>query len=203
MEETKKSGLGTAGLVLGIIGICTSFIPIINNLSFIMGILAVIFGIIALVKHDSKGKTITTIILGVLAIVITLNAQKAVSDSINEAMNNFSSDIDTMSGNNTEAVLANSVDVTFGEFQVVKGQYGITDTKLHVKVTNKTSETKSFSIQIEAINPDGSRIKSDYVYANNLTAGQSQEFDVFKYVSSEEIDKIKNATFNIIEASMY
>ena len=33
MEENKKSGLGTAGLVLGIIGVCTSFIPIINNLS--------------------------------------------------------------------------------------------------------------------------------------------------------------------------
>lgn len=54
--ETRKSGLGTVGLVLGIIGICTSFIPIINNLSFVMGVLAVIFGFIALVKQDSKGK---------------------------------------------------------------------------------------------------------------------------------------------------
>lgn len=26
-EEIKKSGLGTAGLVLGIIGVCTSIIP--------------------------------------------------------------------------------------------------------------------------------------------------------------------------------
>ncbi len=203
MEETKKSTLGTAGLVLGIIGICTSIIPIINNLSFFMGILAVIFGIIALVKKDSKGKNITTIILGILAIVITLNAQKAVSDSINEAMNTFNNDMSTMTGNNTEDVLANSVDVTLGEFQAIKGQYGMTDTKLLVKVTNKTTETKSFSIQIEAVKADGSRIKTDYVYANNLTAGQSQEFETFNYVSSEDLETMQNATFKIVEASMY
>ena len=29
--EKQKSGLATAGLVLGIIGICISFIPIVNN----------------------------------------------------------------------------------------------------------------------------------------------------------------------------
>ena len=37
--ENKKSGLATAGLVLGIIGICLSFIPILNNASFFLGIL--------------------------------------------------------------------------------------------------------------------------------------------------------------------
>ena len=44
-EETQKSGLCTAGLVLGIVGMCTSFIPIINNLSFFLGVLAIIFRI--------------------------------------------------------------------------------------------------------------------------------------------------------------
>lgn len=80
MEKTKKSGLSTAGLVLGIVGLCTSIIPIINNLSFVMGILAFIFGIISLVKGAGKGKNISAIILGILAIVITINMQKAVSD---------------------------------------------------------------------------------------------------------------------------
>lgn len=203
MEETKKTGLGTAGLVLGIIGICTSIIPIINNLSFIMGILAVIFGIIALVKHDSKGKTIATIILGILAIVITLNAQKATLDALDEAMNTFSDNMNTITGGNTEEVLANGVDVSIGDFQVEKKQYGITDTKLPVKITNKTSETKSFSIQIEAVNPDGSRINTDTIYASNLTAGQSQEFNAFNFVSSEDLEAMQNATFNVVEASMY
>ena len=80
-EETKNSGFATAGLVLGIIGACTSFIPIINNLSFILGILAIIFGIVALIKKSGRGTVIASIILGIVAIAITLSAQKSVSDS--------------------------------------------------------------------------------------------------------------------------
>ncbi len=197
--ETKKSGLGTAGLVLGIIGICTSFIPIINNLSFVMGVLAVIFGIIALAKKDSKAKTIATIILGVLAVVITLNVQKTLSDSLDVV----SKELDKATGGNTEEILKNDVEVTLGNFEVTQGQYGMTDTKLVVTVKNKKEETKSFSIQIEAVASDGSRINQDYVYANNLTAGQSQDFEIFSFISSDKLEAMKSATFKIVEASMY
>ena len=198
-EETKKSGLSTASLVLGIIGVCTSFIPIINNLSFVMGVLAVIFGIIALVKKDSKGKVITAIILGILAIAITLNSQQALSDSLDAV----SKDLDKATGNSTEEILANDVEVTLGNLEVKKGQYGTTETKLIVKVKNKTSETKSFSIQVEAVDSTGARINQDYVYANNLGAGQSQDFEIFTYISSDKLDAMKSATFKIVEALMY
>lgn len=197
-EETQKSGLYTAGLILGIIGVCTSIIPIVNNLSFVMGVLAVIFGLIS-IKKASKGKMIATIILGILAIAITLNSQKAVSDSLNA----LSEDLDTASGENTEQVLANDVDVVLGNFEATTGEYGMTDTKLTVKVTNKTNETKSFNIQVEAVDTNGNRINQDYIYANNLTAGQSQNFDIFQFVSSDQIEAMQNATFNIVEASAY
>ena len=197
-SETQKSSLCTAGLVLGIIGVCTSFIPIINNLSFVLGILAVIFGLVS-VKKASKGKMIATVILGILAIIITLSAQKTVSDSLDA----LSEDLDTASGENTEQVLANDVEVEIGNFEATTDEYGLTDTKLTVKVTNKTNETKSFTIQIEAADTNGSRINQDYVYANNLTAGQSQDFDIFQFVSSDEIEAMQNATFNIVEASAY
>lgn len=196
--ETNKTGFGTASLVLGIIGICTSFIPIINNLSFVMGILSVIFGIIALAKKDSKGKVVTSIILGILAVVITLNSQKALSDSLDAV----SKELDKATGGSTEEILKNDVEVTLGNFEVVKGQYS-TDTKLIVTVKNKTSETKSFTIQVEAVDANGSRINQDYVYANNLTAGQSQDVEIFNYVTSDKLEAMKNATFKIVEASMY
>lgn len=196
--ETQKSSLCTAGLVLGIIGVCTSFIPIINNLSFILGILAVIFGLIS-VKKANKGKMIATIILGILAIAITLSSQKAISDSLDT----LSENLDTASGENTEQVLNNDVDVVLGNFEVTTDEYGLTDTKLTVKVTNKTNETKSFNIQVEAVDSNGNRINQDYVYANNLTAGQSQNFDIFAFVSSDQIEAMKSATFNIVEASAY
>ena len=196
--ETQKSGLCTAGLVLGILGVCTSIIPIINNLSFFMGILAVIFGLVS-IKKAGKGKLIVTIILGIFAILITLNAQKATSDALNEV----SADLDKAAGNSTEEVLANDVHVELGTFEVTKGEYGNTETKLTAKVTNKTNETKSFTIQVEATDSEGNRINQDYIYANNLTAGQSQDFDIFKYVESDKIDAMKNATFKIVEASVY
>lgn len=197
--ETKKSGLGTAGLVLGIIGICTSIIPIINNLSFVMGVLAVIFGMIALAKQDSKGKTITTIILGILAVVITLNAQKTLSDSLDAV----SKELDKATGGSTEEILKNDVEVTLGNFEATKEQYGMTNTKLVVTVKNKTEETKSFNILVEAVDANGSRINQDYVYVNNLTAGQSQDIEIFNFVTSDKVEAMKSATFKIVEASMY
>lgn len=196
--ETKKSGLATAGLVLGIIGICTSFIPIINNASFVLGILSVIFGIISLVKKASKGKAIAALILGVLAVVITLSLQSSWSDSLDE----LSNELDTMTGENTEEVLKN-VEVNIGNFEVITDKYGFTETKLTVKVTNKTNEKKSFNFDIEAVASDGSRIDTDYIYANDLAAGQSQSFDLFEYVEDEKLQDMKSATFKIIEASMY
>lgn len=198
MEEKKKSGFSTAALVLGIVGICTSFIPIINNLSFIMGILAIIFAIVALAKKAGKGKIVASIILGILAIVITLNAQKAVSDTLDAASKN----LDKMAGNSTEEILKNDADVTLGDFQVVKQKY-ITDTKLVVTVKNKTTESKSFSIHIEAVDETGARIDEGYVSANDLNAGQSQNFEIFTYVSQDKLDKMKKATFKIVEVSMY
>ena len=193
MEEKKKSGFATAGLVLGIIGICTSFIPIVNNLSFVLGAIGVILAVISLVKKASKGQAIAGVILCVLAIVITINSQKALSDSLNEV----SADLNKATGASTEEVLANDANVELGKFEVTK------DTKLTVKVTNKTSEKKSFNFHIEAIDANGARINEDYVYANDLASGQSQNFEIFTLVTSDKINEMKNATFKIIEASMY
>ena len=198
-EETKNSGFATAGLVLGIIGACTSFIPIINNLSFILGILAIIFGIVALIKKSGRGKVIASIILGIVAIAITLSAQKSVSDSLD----NLSKDLDKVTGNSTEEVLANDAEVTLGSFEVTEGEYGITNTKLVVTVKNKTSEKKSFDFHIEAVDANGARVGDDYVYANDLASGQSQNFEIFTYISSDKLDAMKNATFKIVEASAY
>lgn len=119
------------------------------------------------------------------------------------SLNEVSADLDKASGNSTEEVLKNDVEVTLGNFEVEEGEYGLTNTQLKVNVKNKTSETKSFNIQIEAVDSNGTRIATDYIYANSLGAGQSQEFKVFEYVESEKLDSMRNATFKIVEASIY
>ena len=198
-SEKSKNGLVIVGIVLGIIGICLGFIPILNNISFVLGILSLLFGIIALIKKHNKGKAIATIILGVLSIVITLSLQSSWSDSLDD----LSNDLDNMSGENTEEVL-NNLDVEIGDFEVETNEYGFSETRLVVKITNKTSESKSFNLEIEAVAADGSRIKTDYIYASNLAANQSQEFEIFTYVEDDKLEQImQSAKFNIIEASMY
>jgi archaellum component FlaG (FlaF/FlaG flagellin family) len=196
--ENKKSGLATAGLVLGIIGICLSFIPIINNAAFFLGVLAIIFGIIPLIKKKSKGKAISALVLGILSIIITLSLQSSWAASLDE----ISNDLDTMTGDNTEEVLKN-LDINYGTFEIVTDEYGFTETKLTVTITNKTNERKSFNLDIEAVTTEGSRIEIDYIYATDLAAGQSQSFDIFEYIEDDKLEIMKSATFNIVEASMY
>ena len=199
MEEKKKSGLATAGMVLGIVGICTSFIPFINNLSLVMAIIAFIFGIIALVKKAGSGKAATAIILAVFTAIITLSMQNSFSNSLDKT----NKELDKAVGNSTEEILKNDANVVLNKFEVIKDKYGYEDTELKVSVTNKTSDKKSFNIHIEAVDNTGARIGDDYVYANDLGAGQTQEFKIFTYVSSDKVETMKNATFKIVEVSMY
>lgn len=202
-NEKRKSGFATASLVLGIIGLCTSFIPIVNNLSFILVLIAIVFAIVSLAKRASKGMAIAGIIISVITMILVVNSQQFFADSIDAAVNEVNDSIDTMSGANTDEVLKNNVDVEIGDFSVDTDSYGMTETVLPVTVENKSSETKSFDIQIEALDSDGSRIDTDYIYANNLSAGQSQDFKLFEYVEEEKLDAMKDATFKIVEASMY
>ena len=203
MEEKRKSGFATASLVLGIIALCTSFIPIINNMSFILALISIVFSIVALVKKASKGMAIAGIIISIISIFMVVNSQKLFVDTIDTAVNEFSDNMGQMTGDKTDEILANNVDVSVGDFSVKTGSYGITDTELPVTVKNKSTEKKSFSIQIEAVSSDGSRITSDYIYANDLSASQSQSFKLFNYVSSDNLEAMKNATFKIVKVSMY
>lgn len=198
-KEVKKSGLSTASLVLGIIGICLSFIPIINNVAFVLGILSIIFGIVTLVKKTGKGKSIAGLVLGIFAIIITLAMQNAFSSAIDD----IDKDLDKATGDATEEVLNKEVDVKLGKFTVSKDELGIEQTKLTVTVKNLTKEKKSFSIHIEAVDENGKRIEDEYVYADDLNAGQNQNFDIFTLVTSDKISTMKKATFKIVDASAY
>ena len=202
-DVKRTTGFSVASLVLSIIGICTSFIPIINNLSFMLAIIAIIFSIVALFKKAGKGMAIAGIILSLFTIMFVISAQKTLSDTIDTAVNQLNDNIDQITGNKTEDLLANNVDVTIGDFSVTEDSYGLTDTLLPVTVKNKSSEVKSFQIQVEAVDANGSRLDIDYIYANNLGANQSQQFKLFQFIESDKLDSMKNAQFKIVEVSMY
>ncbi len=197
-SKKKNSGLATAGLVLGIIGVCLSFVLIINNAAFILGVLAVVFGGVALKKHASRGKAVAALVLGLLAIVFTLIAQSAVSDAIDD----LTDDLNYMTGEKTEDVLREYLDVQFGTFRVVQGEF-TTDTSLSVTLKNKGSKKQSFDVTVEAVDKDGGRIDTDIIYVSDLGAGQTQTVEVFDFVIDDRIAALKNATFRVVSASMY
>lgn len=200
-NENEKSGFATAALVLGIIGVVLSFIPIINNAAFVLGALALIFAIVALVKKKSVATAIVSLALAVASMGITLAMQKSLGDAIDEGMEEVSTSIDDMSGENTEDVLKNDVGVDLGDFTATEDEFGIGTSKMTVSVTNKTDEKKSFSIQIEAVDAGGKRIADDTVYANDLNAGQSQDFEAFTLVQSDQYEALRAAEFKIVSVS--
>ncbi len=85
-----KSGMAIAGFVLGLIAILTSFLPIINNLSFLLAILGLVFGTIGFVgitkgKKSGKGFAIAAIVLCVISGAVVLATQGAYSSALDSA----------------------------------------------------------------------------------------------------------------------
>ena len=82
--------MAIAGLVLGILAAITSFLPIINNLSFFIALIGGIFAAIALVgalrgKHTAKGMSIAGVVLAIVSIVIVLVTQSAYKTALDSA----------------------------------------------------------------------------------------------------------------------
>ncbi|MEU8637800.1 DUF4190 domain-containing protein [Amycolatopsis sp. NPDC048633] len=87
-----KNGLGTAGFVLGLVGLVFAFIPIIGVIAWPLVILGLIFGVVGTLRANrgqasNKGLAITAVVLSALGLVIcviwTAAFGKAVSDTAN------------------------------------------------------------------------------------------------------------------------
>lgn len=94
---TKTSGLAIAGLVLGILAALTSFLPIINNLSFVIALIGGILAAISLVgairgKHSSRGLAIAGVVLAVVSFVVVLATQGMYKSAIDTAVQNAKQD---------------------------------------------------------------------------------------------------------------
>lgn len=207
--EKKKTGLGTAGLVLGIVSIVLAFIPIVNYVSYVLGVLAFIFGLISLIKKNAKVRSVFAVVLAVASIIVTVSMQKAVVDTfedigndLNSALSELDQEMNLITGEATDEILEKHLNVTIGKFTVEDNDF-LPETKLDVKLKNISDSTQSFSVMIEAVDKNGARITYDNVYATSLGAGQEQSLEAFVLLDSDTANKLKNATFKIVEVSMY
>ena len=203
MEENKikqkANGWAIAAFVIAIVGVALSFIPIVNNASFFLGALAIIFGVIGLIKKSAKALPIVALILGIIAIVITIAMQSSVSKAIDET----SQKIDKIAGNKTDEVLSEDVKVDIGEYHYSTDEYGLPDSKLDVVVTNIGKERMTYTLTIEGLDANGSRIATDTVYVNDVAPEQSINCEAFTFTTSDVAAALQGATFTVIEASAY
>lgn len=195
-KKPSKSAAAIIAFVLSIVALAFSFVPFINNVAFILAIIALIFAIVGIVgakkgKKTGKGLAIAALILAIISGAAVLASQAALSASI-----------DRMSGEATEQVLGTDADVALGDFHMKKDEYGLIESELPVTVTNLTDEPASFDVQIEAVDASGNRIEEGYVYASDLGPGQSQTFDTFTLITSEDYEAMKQATFNIVSVGV-
>jgi hypothetical protein len=73
-RRNPRKGAATTALVLGIVAICGSPIPILNNATIIAGFIGVVFGIVALFG-TKIGTAITGLVLAVAGIAIGIALQ--------------------------------------------------------------------------------------------------------------------------------
>ena len=212
----KTSGMGVAALVLGIVGIVGSWIPILNNISAFIALLGAIFGIIGIVSvskskgaKGGKGLAIAGTVVSVVAIVVVLATQSMYGKAVDEASQSWqetSKELNKATGEATDEILGKEVSVDFGTYTVdseTKGSYTSKEGYLAVTVKNLTSEAKSYSIHMEAVDGSGNRIQDDYIYENSLAAGQSKSEKIFNSYTEETVSKYDGATFKIVEVSQY
>lgn len=108
MEKKPTSGLAVAALVTGIIALVSSFVPLLNLLSFPFVVLAIIFGAIGVwqtVKgaKSGKGLAIAGLALGVLGLLVTVvmyggAAASSESDDVAPASGAAAQQVDEQSG---------------------------------------------------------------------------------------------------------
>lgn len=108
-----------------------------------------------------------------------------------------------MKGENTDELLGTDVDVEIGKFQVSYDEYGFASTTLPVRITNLSDDIASYTITIEATNPDESRLELAYAFADRLSSGQSYDTEVFQYRTDDEIESFQNASFSVFQIQKY
>ena len=70
-QQPGISGMAVAALVLGVVGVTTSFVPIVNNAAFFLGIIGLVLAIVGLVginkgKKRGRGIAVAGQVLGIV-----------------------------------------------------------------------------------------------------------------------------------------
>ena len=161
------------------------------------------FGVIAIAGASKgvragKGMAIVGTILRALALVLSVIGIVI----IDKAFKDLGHSVNDITGQSTEKILQNDLDVQLGQFVTNNNPY-LKSGKMVVTLRNKGDKTASFSVEVEAADPYGNRIEDDTTFVQSLAPGQSTQKDIFVLVTSDKYEAMKTATFKVVKVSMY
>lgn len=90
-EKRGTSAMAIAGLVLGILAAVSSWVPIVNNLSFVVGAIGLVLAVVGLVgtlrgRRSGRGVAIAAVVVNAAALAVVLASQSAMSAAIDDAV---------------------------------------------------------------------------------------------------------------------
>ncbi len=197
-----KSGLAIAGLVLGIVAICVSFIPAVGMAAIFLAIVGLILSAIGIkgtgvnAAKCGRGMAIAGLVLCLVAAVISITQQAVCSaaiDAADEATTSTTATTDDgkaeESDNNEDEENSTAKEakqdiaqkLSDGEFSVVKKAKGKKEAMgaLYISGTlkNETDEDKSYvQVSFNVLDKDGNLIGTAFANVNHLKAGGTWKY---------------------------
>lgn len=156
MEKKPTSGMAVTSLVTGIIALISSFVPLLNLLSFPFVLLAIIFGAIGVwqtVKgaKGGKGIAIAGLVLGVLALLVTVvmyGSAASVADSSASDAGSGSAGASSDVQQADQAEAAAEYAVTIDGCRVTEDYQGAPVAVVTYTFTNNSDDATSFMVAL-------------------------------------------------------
>lgn len=208
------------GLILGIVAAILGVVAVIMKQKKVLSLIAIGFAVLAIIITLIAGAIVSKYVSNVTNIF--KDAAESITDTkdkIDNGINEFQNstnpkevvDDTTDSGaqisddvleDETKNAWEADFDVEIKELDVVEEEYTHTS-KLEVIVTNKSKDKKTLQIKIDAMSPEGYRVNYDSSYIYDLMPGQKQKIELFKYISRNQLEEMKKASFEVSEITVY
>lgn len=197
-QQTPRSVAAIVALVLGVIALISSWVPIINNLSFIFALVGVAFAVVGLVgtlrgKKSGRRLAIASVVVNVAAVAIVLATQSAYSAAIDEAA---SGTVQTSDGASAAAPAAEGTTSAepADKYSIDGEELGgdAYSCKISGVYTNKAGKDLSYvQVSYNLFDADGNQIGTALANTNNLADGGTWKFEAFGSVAVDEVASYK------------
>lgn len=204
--------LGKSAVWCGGIALACAVVPMLHWATIAFGTAALLMGITGLgSRRRAAGKAEIAwvgILLAILAFVGMVASQAAFSAVTSVGRSDAKPVVTRVApaaaqAATTQTVLSTQVKVEIGNVSQELDPSGITRTALTISVTNISNVTRSFDLEVEAVDAKGRRITTDTAFVPILGAGKSASVRVFNILNDDLAAKILTAKFTVVKANSY